>query len=119
MWYAKERLPFTHSRDHQKNDNWFVEQKNGAVVREYSGYDRLCGLEEQALLAVVYRPLLPLLNFFMPTQKLKGKTRIGSKAIKTRYICQVSLQKKIKTALFIPAPDFHGSAGSLLPAGSG
>jgi hypothetical protein len=52
------------------------------VVREYAGYDRLEGLEEQALLAAVYRPLVPLLNFFMPTQKLKSKTRVGSKEIK-------------------------------------
>jgi hypothetical protein len=43
-----------------------VEQKNGAVVREYAGYDRLESLEEQALPAAVYKPLVPLLNFFMP-----------------------------------------------------
>ena len=57
-------------------------QKNGSVVREYAGYDRLEGLEEQALLAVVYKPPVPLLNFFMPAQKLKSKTRAGSKEIK-------------------------------------
>jgi hypothetical protein len=34
---------FTRSRDHKKNDNRFVERKNGAVVREYIGYDRLEG----------------------------------------------------------------------------
>jgi hypothetical protein len=75
-------VPFSRSRDHQKNDNCFVEQKNGAVVREYAGYDRLSGSEEQALLAAVYRPLAPLLNFFMPTRKLTSKTRTGSKEIK-------------------------------------
>jgi hypothetical protein len=62
IWCAKESLPFTRSRDHQKNDNCFVEQKHGAVVREYVGYDRLSGLEEQVLLAAVYAPLIPLLN---------------------------------------------------------
>jgi hypothetical protein len=72
-------VPFTRSRDHKKNDNAFVEQKNGAVVREYAGYDRLEGSEEQALLAAIYSPLAPLLNFFMPTTKLKSKTRVGSK----------------------------------------
>ena len=72
-------VPFTRSRDHQKNDNCFVEQKNGAVVREYVGYDRLSGTEEQAFLTAIYAPLAPLLNFFMPTRKLKSKTRIGSK----------------------------------------
>jgi hypothetical protein len=82
IWCKDNRIPFTRSRDHKKNDNCFVEQKNGAVVREYVGYDRLEGIEEQALLAAVYQPLAPLLNFFMPTQKLKSKTRVGSKEIK-------------------------------------
>ena len=81
-WCKKNGIPFTRSRSNKKNDNCFVEQKNGAVVREYVGYDRLEGLEEQALLADVYRSLVPLLNFFMPTQKLKSKTRVGSKEIK-------------------------------------
>jgi len=59
-----------------------VEQKNGAVVREYVGYDRLEGAEEQALLADVYKSFVPLLNFFMPAQKLQSKTRGGSKEVK-------------------------------------
>jgi hypothetical protein len=83
IWCKQQHLPFTRSRDHKKNDNCFVEQKNGAVVREYAGYDRLEGFEEQALLAAVYSSLVPLLNFYMPTQKLKSKTRVGSKEIKT------------------------------------
>ena len=82
IWCKDNGIPFTRSRDHKKNDNCFVEQKNGAVVREYVGYDRLEGIEEQAFLAAVYQPLVPLLNFFMPTQKLKSKTRVGSKEIK-------------------------------------
>jgi transposase InsO family protein len=81
-WCKREGIHFTRSRSQKKNDNCFVEQKNGAVVRTYIGYDRLEGLEEQACLAAVYKPLVPLLNFFMPTQKLKSKTRIGSKEIK-------------------------------------
>ena len=81
-WCTTNGIRFTRSRDRRKNDNCFVEQKNGAVVREYVGYDRLEGLEEQALLAAIYKPLTPLLNFFMPTQKLKSKTRVGSKEIK-------------------------------------
>ena len=82
IWCRDSGIPFTRSRDHKKNDNCFVEQKNGAVVREYIGYDRLEGFQEQALLAAIYQSLVPLLNFFMPTQKLKSKTRIGSKEIK-------------------------------------
>jgi hypothetical protein len=33
------------------------------------GYDRLEGFEEQALLTAAYEPLVPLLNFFMSSQK--------------------------------------------------
>jgi hypothetical protein len=52
------------------------------VVREYAGYYRLGTEASKNLLAAVYKPLLPLLNFFMPAMKLIGKTRIGSKEIK-------------------------------------
>ena len=83
-WCKKQDIRFTRSRDNKKNDNCFVEQKNGAAVRQYIGYDRLEGLQEQALLKAIYDPLNPLLNFFMPTQKLLRKTRVGSKEFKVR-----------------------------------
>jgi transposase InsO family protein len=82
IWCKENQIPFTRSRSQKKNDNCFVEQKNGAVVRTYVGYDRLEGFEEQAFLAAAYIPLVPLLNFFMPAHKLKSKTRVGSKEIK-------------------------------------
>jgi hypothetical protein len=77
-------LLLTRSRSHHKNDNCFVEQKNGAVVRNYVGYARFDSTEEFATLAKVYQFLCPLLNFFIPTKKLLCKTSVGSKTIK-RY----------------------------------
>jgi hypothetical protein len=71
-------IPFTRSRDHKKNDNCFVEQKNGAVVREYIGYDRLEGDALQSRLTAVCRHLVSLLNFFMPTMKLESKVKVRS-----------------------------------------
>jgi hypothetical protein len=59
-----------------------VEQKNGAVVREHLGYDRLEGETLQARLAEAYCSLAPLLNFFMPAMKLQSKVKAGSKEIK-------------------------------------
>jgi hypothetical protein len=44
---ARQGIAFTRSRDRKKNDNCFVEQKNGAAVREYIGYDRLEGAEDR------------------------------------------------------------------------
>jgi hypothetical protein len=75
-------IPFIRSRDHKKNDSRFVEQKNGAVIREYTGYDRLKGETLRNRLAAIYRPLVSLLNFFMPAMKLVNKVKAGSKEIK-------------------------------------
>jgi transposase InsO family protein len=107
-WCKRESIHFTRSRSQKKNDNCFVEQKNGAVVRTYVGYDRLEGIEEQACLNAIYRPLVPLLNFFMPSQKLISKIRIGSKEIKKhdepispfqRIIESTEVSQKLKDSL--------------------
>ena len=98
-WCKKERIPFTRSRCQRKNDNCFVEQKNGAVVREYIGYYRFQGqVTEQARIAAIYRHLVPLLNYFMPTQKLKSKTRIGSKKIKVYDEPRSPFQRLVESA---------------------
>lgn len=81
-WCIKEGISLTRSRSYKKNDNCFVEQKNGAVVRNYIGYDRLEGEADRDRLASIYRDLVPLLNFFMPTRRLISKVRVGSKEIK-------------------------------------
>ena len=44
-------MTFTRCRPYRKNDQAFVEQKNGAVVRRIVGYRRLEGLEAAAVLA--------------------------------------------------------------------
>jgi hypothetical protein len=48
-------IPFTRSRDHEKNHNCFVEQKNGVIVREYIGCDRLEGDALQSRTAAWHR----------------------------------------------------------------
>ncbi|MFL5798907.1 MAG: transposase family protein, partial [Actinomycetota bacterium] len=39
-WLSQRKITFTRSRPYRKNDNCFVEQKNGAVVRQAVGYLR-------------------------------------------------------------------------------
>jgi Integrase core domain len=39
----QEHITFTRGRPYQKRDQCFVEQKNGAIVRQVVGYDRLVG----------------------------------------------------------------------------
>jgi hypothetical protein len=47
-------LPFPLREFHRKNDNCFVEQKNDAVVREYTGCDRFEGNVLQSRLAATW-----------------------------------------------------------------
>jgi hypothetical protein len=78
-WCSAEGIQFTRSRPYHKNDNCYVEQKNNSCVRNFIGYYRFSSVQEYEALAAVYRPLCLLLNYFMPTQKLLSKTRVGSK----------------------------------------
>jgi hypothetical protein len=79
QWCLRNDIQFTRSRPYRKNDNCYVEQKNHPCVRGIVGYYRFTDTVERDALAVVYRSLCPLLNYFMPTQKLLSKTRVGSK----------------------------------------
>jgi hypothetical protein len=80
-WCEQRTFTFTRTRSYHKNDNCYVEQKNGDVVRKTAGYARYTG--EEAL-AAVYRILNPLLNYFYPCTKLIDKTR--DKKGKTRKV---------------------------------
>jgi hypothetical protein len=77
-------LEFTRSRAYRKNDQAWVEQKNGAVVRKLAGYDRLSGVKGTEKLARLYEFSRPYVNCFQPSFKLKSKTRTGARVSK-RY----------------------------------
>ena len=83
-WCREQKLEVTRSRAYKKNDQAFVEQKNGAVVRRLTGYGRFDGIETAALLARLYAAARLHVNFFQPSFKLKEKHREGAKVIK-RY----------------------------------
>ena len=56
LWnYCQQQgLEFTRSRAYRKNDQAWVEQKNGAIVRKLIGYGRLEGLAATAALRRLY-----------------------------------------------------------------
>ena len=78
--YCKaHRLEQTRSRAYKKNDQAWVEQKNGAIVRRLVGYGRLSGSEATKALARLYASARLYINFFQPSFKLKSKTRDGAR----------------------------------------
>lgn len=79
---SKEKITFTRSRPYRKNDNCFVEQKNGSVVRRTVGYAQHDTPEELELLNQLYSRLRLYTNYFQPVMKLREKTRTGSRGTK-------------------------------------
>src|SRR6201998_945654 len=77
-------IEFTRCRPYRKNDQAWVEQKNGAVVRRTIGYRRFEGLEAAAALARLYAAMRLFVNFFQPSFKLAAKTRDGA-LVRKRY----------------------------------
>jgi hypothetical protein len=77
-------VEFTRCRPYRKNDQAWVEQKNGSVVRRAVGYRRFEGLEAATVLARLYAALRLFVNFFQPSFKLAAKARNGAKVTK-RY----------------------------------
>lgn len=78
-----QNIELTRCRAYQKNDQAWVEQKNGAIVRKLVGYGRLEGLAATAALRRLYEATRLYINFFQPSFKLKEKRREGVKVRKT------------------------------------
>ena len=75
-------VEFTRSRPYKKNDQAWVEQKNGAVVRRIVGYGRLEGVAAAESLARLYGSSRLFVNFFQPSFKLISKERVGARVRK-------------------------------------
>ncbi|MBC5801718.1 MAG: transposase family protein [Candidatus Eremiobacteraeota bacterium] len=84
--YCKERgLEQTRSRPYRKNDQAWIEQKNGAIVRRLVGYGLLSGLAATQTLAKLYSASRLYINYFQPSFKLKSKTRDGARVSKAYH----------------------------------
>lgn len=83
--YCQEHgIAFTRSRPYRKNDQAWVEQKNGAVVRRLVGHGRLEGIAAAEALARLYTASRLFVNCFQPSFKLAAKTREGAR-VRKRY----------------------------------
>lgn len=81
-WCREQGLEVTRARAYRKNDQAWVEQKNGAIVRRLVGYGRFEGLESLQMLTKLYRAARGHTNLIQPSFKLRSKTRIGARVIK-------------------------------------
>ena len=83
-WYLKEwcdevGIELSRSRPYHKDDNGYVEQKNGHVIRRFLEYDRLDAKETIEVINRLYDRLEFYLNHFVASRRCLKKVRIGSK----------------------------------------
>lgn len=81
-YYLDNSIEFARSRPYRKNDQAWIEQKNGAVILRMVGHGRFQGVHAVQSLADLYQVGILHLNFFEPSFKLIPKIRQGSKTIK-------------------------------------
>ena len=89
----QEQITFTRGRPYLKNDQCFVEQKNGAIVRQVIGYDRMVGEHAYRQLTELYRALRLYVNCFQPSMKLLAKQREGKKVRYVYDLAKTPLQR--------------------------
>ncbi len=89
----QEHLTFTRGRPRKRNDQCYVEQKNGQIVRQVVGYDRFTGERAYRQLTELYRALRIYVNCFQPSMKLQTKQREGSKVRRTYDQAQTPMQR--------------------------
>jgi len=81
--YCEEhKINFTRGRARHSNDNCYVEQKNGDVVRKTVEHFRYEGDEALAAMEEVYSHLNPLINYFYPTKKTIDKKTLPNGKVK-------------------------------------
>jgi len=98
----REQITFTRGRPYLKNDQCYVEQKNGAIVRQVVGYDRFVGVQACQQLGELYRGLRLYSNCFQPCMKLQGKQYDGRK-IRLIYDCAKTPLQQLLLSGVLPA----------------
>jgi hypothetical protein len=72
----------TRSRSGKKNDNAFVEERNGHIVRKWIGYERYDTVRHVAALNAVYEKLDLYLNHFQAVRRCVKRERVGAKYVR-------------------------------------
>ncbi len=99
LYCEQAQITFTRGRTANKNDQCFVEQKNGAIVRQIVGYDRFEGELAYRQLAELYRAARLYVNFFQPSMKLVAKQRDGARVVRKYDAAQTPCQRLLASAV--------------------
>jgi hypothetical protein len=98
--YTQKRgIKLTRSEPNRKNDNMAVEERNGHLVREALGYDRLDQVELLPLINEYLRLYCLFRNHFVPSKRTISKHRQGAKYVRHReYIPLTPYQRVLENS---------------------
>ena len=109
-------IRFTRGRPYRKNDQAWVEQRNGLLVRRLVGYDRYSSRAALAVLQRLYGLLRLQHNFFRPVRKLLSKRRVGSKVVKRYDKAQTPYQRVLAAGGLTRTDNGRRSRSSVRPS---
>lgn len=89
-------IELTRSRPYRKNDQAWIEQKNGAVVRKLLGYRRFQGIASAQAITRLYAASRLFVNFFQPSFKLAEKHRDGAHVSKRYHPPQTPCERLLQ-----------------------
>lgn len=81
-WCKEQKIKYVRSRSGRKNDNMYVEERNGHVIRKMVGYINLDCEEVVGVLNSYYDVMTPYLMHFVCVRRMIGKEKSGSKYIR-------------------------------------
>ncbi|BCL83739.1 transposase family protein [Ktedonobacteria bacterium brp13] len=99
---VREQITFTRGRPYEKQDQCFVEQKNGVVVRQVVDHGRLVGEHAYRQLDELYRALHWYVNCFQPSMELVSKQVEGRKIHRIYDAAKTPLQRVLLSGALSP-----------------
>jgi transposase InsO family protein len=83
-WAEEAGMVYLRSHEYRKQENAYVEERNGHIVRKFVGHRRFDTTEERDLLNQAYEALNLLQNLFLPRMMTNSKERTGSRITRHR-----------------------------------
>ena len=77
-WAEEENIEFSRSRSYHKNDNGYIEQRNGHIARRWLGYERLDNREQLPLLVKFLDLVCQYHNHFIAQRLCTGTKKLES-----------------------------------------
>ena len=103
FWKERAHTPkLSRSRPYRKNDNRYVEHRNGALIRAWLGHDRLDTGHQTRALNQFYDRLWLYFNFFQPIMRLCTKSWNGARTSRTHDAARTPFDRLMQTNVLTP-----------------